>query len=251
MTDWNVRSPTEEQSLEERTATQLRFLVESGHITPGEQLMSEPQLALRLGVSRPTLRVAISILVADRLLVRRRGVGTFVAAAAPALTGGFERLRGTSETIALGGQKPHVVDLRIRHEPVPERIREQLGVEPDSLALHIDRVFTADGERVMFAEEWIPEKLIGPASRLDELRPEDSLYQCLSDLGLAVRRVAARFVPTIADEVLSARLDAEVGDPLLLLEQRHYADSVPDEVVMFSDNYHHPDRIDVQVIRRG
>lgn len=251
MTDWNVRVAVEEQGLEDRTATRLRALVQSGSIAPGEKLSSEPELARILGVSRPTLRVAISVLVADRLLVRRRGVGTFVTAAAPALSNGFERLRGTAEIITLNGQTPGIRGLDMRHETVPPRVAEHLGLEAGAQALHISRTFTADGVPVMFAEEWIPEDLLSPSSLLDDFSADDSLYQRLSEVGLAVARVVARFVPAITDRRLAERLDSSIGEPVLLLEQHHYVDSYPDRVAMFSENHHNVTRIDVQVVRRG
>jgi GntR family transcriptional regulator len=250
MTDWKVRSASEELGLEDRTATQLRALIESGSIPPGEQLSSEPELAKILGVSRPTLRVAISILVADRLLVRKRGVGTFVAAAS-SLSNGYERLRGTTETISLNGQEPGVRHLDVQHGFAPLRVAEELGVEEGAPVLKLMRTFTADRVPVMFAEEWIPLDLLAPESVFDDFGDQDSLYQRLTEIGLPIRRVVARFVPTNATGLVAASLEAEIGEPLLLLEQLHYADSVPDRVVMFSDNYHHTGRIDVQIVRRG
>jgi GntR family transcriptional regulator len=249
--EWRIRGEAEEQSLEDRTATRLRDLVESGRMAPGEQLMSEPELARTLGVSRPTLRVALSILVADRLLVRRRGVGTFIASPEPSLFSGFERLRGAAESIALNGQIPGVTGLDVRHMAASEYVAERLSLDVGAPVVRLHRTFTADGIAVMFAEEWISEEFLSPVSCLDDFGVDDSLYQRLTDLGFAVRRVAARFVPTNADDDLAEQLSTNRGTPILLLEQSHYADSVPDRVVMFSNNYHEPARIDIQIVRRG
>jgi GntR family transcriptional repressor for pyruvate dehydrogenase complex len=57
---------------------QLRDLIFKGRIKPGNQLMTERELAESLGVSRPTVREAINRLVALRLLENRQGQGTFV-----------------------------------------------------------------------------------------------------------------------------------------------------------------------------
>ncbi|MFE4952476.1 GntR family transcriptional regulator [Leifsonia sp. NPDC056665] len=250
-TGWKIRSEAEEQSLEERTATRLRALVQSGSIAEGEQLMSEPELARTLGVSRPTLRVAISILVADRLLVRKRGVGTFVAADAPSFSNGFERIRGTSEMIAVNGQVPGVVGLDVQHEFADARIAESLGIAEGAAVVRIRRTFLADGIPVMFAEEWIPTEFLESPTRFDDFTTEDSLYERLADQGLAVHRITARFVPMNAGVELAHQMSTQIGTPILLLEQHHYVDSVPDRVVMFSKNYHEPSRIDIQIVRRG
>lgn len=46
---------------------------------PGEALPSEIQLAAELGVSQGTVRKALNDMVAENLLVRRQGRGTFVS----------------------------------------------------------------------------------------------------------------------------------------------------------------------------
>lgn len=251
MTDWGIRLAAEKQGLEDRTVTRLRSLIREGQIAPGEQLPSEPELARILGISRPTLRSAISELVADQLLVRRRGVGTFVASSPPALSHGFEHLRGSAESIELNGQAAGTTDLEVRHESATPELAECLGAEEGAAVVRITRTRTADGAPVMYAEEWIPEDLLPERTSLDDFGFDDSLYARLADVQLTVRRVVARFVPTLADDDLAKRLDTAVGTPVLLLEQRHYSDSETDRVVMFSNNYHNTQRIDLHTVRRG
>ncbi|MDR3359639.1 MAG: GntR family transcriptional regulator [Bifidobacteriaceae bacterium] len=61
-----------------QVATQLEAAIRSGELSVGSWLDNEIDLAGRLGVSRPTMRQAISQLVDAGLLVRKRGVGTRV-----------------------------------------------------------------------------------------------------------------------------------------------------------------------------
>lgn len=60
---------------------QLRRLLESGRLAPGEKLPAEPDLASRFGVSRTVLREALKVLELSGYLEVRRGYGggTFVA----------------------------------------------------------------------------------------------------------------------------------------------------------------------------
>lgn len=60
---------------------QLRGMLESGALRPGERLPSEPDLASRFGVSRTALREALKVLELSGYLEVRRGYGggTFVA----------------------------------------------------------------------------------------------------------------------------------------------------------------------------
>ena len=70
-----------------------------GALSPGAQLPPEPALAKDLGVSRATLREVMRTFVERGLLVRRHGVGTFVASRIPVMENGLEVLE-TLETLA-------------------------------------------------------------------------------------------------------------------------------------------------------
>jgi DNA-binding FadR family transcriptional regulator len=63
----------------EPVAHELLVLILGGHFAAGERLPSERQLAARFGVSRPTVREALSALESRSLVVTRVGSGTFVA----------------------------------------------------------------------------------------------------------------------------------------------------------------------------
>lgn len=58
----------------------IRESIVKGALAPGEKLLSEPELAEILGVSRMTANKAILALVAEGWLMRTKGKGTFVVA---------------------------------------------------------------------------------------------------------------------------------------------------------------------------
>src|SRR4051794_24864357 len=58
-------------------AEHLRTLIDDGR--PGDRLPSDAELCARFGVSRMTARQAVDLLLAEHLVVRQRGLGTFVA----------------------------------------------------------------------------------------------------------------------------------------------------------------------------
>jgi GntR family transcriptional repressor for pyruvate dehydrogenase complex len=62
-------------------ADELRADITSGKLQPGERLPPEPELCVRTGVSRSTVREALRLLASQHLIVTTRGVtgGSFVA----------------------------------------------------------------------------------------------------------------------------------------------------------------------------
>lgn len=62
-------------------ADELRADITSGRLQPGERLPPEPELCVRSGVSRSTVREALRLLASQYLIVTTRGVtgGSFVA----------------------------------------------------------------------------------------------------------------------------------------------------------------------------
>ena len=70
------RSPAYQQ-----LADELREQITSGRLRPGQRLPTEPELCLRTGVSRSTVREALRLLASQHLIVTTRGVtgGSYVA----------------------------------------------------------------------------------------------------------------------------------------------------------------------------
>jgi GntR family transcriptional regulator, transcriptional repressor for pyruvate dehydrogenase complex len=62
-------------------ADDLREQITSGQLRPGERLPTEPELCVRSGVSRSTVREALRLLASQHLIVTTRGVtgGSYVA----------------------------------------------------------------------------------------------------------------------------------------------------------------------------
>ncbi len=63
----------------------MKQLIISGELKPGDVLPPERDLAVMLGISRPSLREAIRVLVAMNILTARQGGGTYVTSLDPKL----------------------------------------------------------------------------------------------------------------------------------------------------------------------
>jgi GntR family transcriptional repressor for pyruvate dehydrogenase complex len=72
----------------ERVIGYLRGAIERGELKAGDQLPPERELALRFGVSRPTVRSVLRTLAAMGVVHIRQGAGTFMTAGPPTLDSG-------------------------------------------------------------------------------------------------------------------------------------------------------------------
>ncbi len=104
-----VFGPVSPPTAFEETVARLGTGIRVGLLAPGSQLPPERELADQLGISRSTLRHAITALVQSGLLqsIRGRGGGTFVTEAPP-LAGG--------PAVALGADARAVLDARLAAE---------------------------------------------------------------------------------------------------------------------------------------
>jgi len=69
----------------EQVVAHVRTLIERGTLRPGDRLPAERDLALKIGVSRPTLRTGLHALAAMGVVRSRHGSGTFIPDGPPAL----------------------------------------------------------------------------------------------------------------------------------------------------------------------
>ncbi|UTW13986.1 FadR/GntR family transcriptional regulator [Marinobacterium rhizophilum] len=72
--------PLKRDNLSRQIADQLRRAIVDGELRADDRLPTEDELALRFGVSRPTIREALKILAAQNLIRSKRGPtgGTFI-----------------------------------------------------------------------------------------------------------------------------------------------------------------------------
>ncbi|HXE80790.1 MAG TPA: FadR/GntR family transcriptional regulator [Vicinamibacterales bacterium] len=63
----------------------VRNLIERGELKPGDRLPPERELAVQLGVSRPSVRAGLRSLAAIGILQTRHGAGTFITDGPPTL----------------------------------------------------------------------------------------------------------------------------------------------------------------------
>lgn len=190
--------------------------VAKGVIRPGDALPSERDLALKVDVSRVTVRKAMEHLVRDGLLIQRHGSGTFVAPQ-QRVEQSLSHLTSFTEDMARRGMLVHTQWLdRGLYHPSPEETLV-LGLSPSDRVARVARLrLTAERplaiERAALAADVLP----------DPDAIANSLYAHLEMHGKRPVRAIQRIRAVSVGAGDAQLLDVEAGAPVLNIERTSY-----------------------------
>jgi GntR family transcriptional regulator len=189
--------------------------IEAGLLDGGARLPGENQLATRFGVTRMTVRQALTGMVNDGMLVRRQGAGTFVVENA-AKRRNMTRLTSFAEDMAEAG--PITTEVLSRQiVPAPVRVAKGLEVAEGEHVTHYARLRSADGQPMTVQYSWV---------RLDAFPDlwtvpliDGSLYATLREQGVELRSAEQRVAAEPATEERARLLGIPEGTPVLRVER--------------------------------
>jgi GntR family transcriptional regulator len=220
----------------------LRDLLD-GSYPHGAKLPNEDDLAQRFGVSRATVREAVSGLVEAGYVTRRHGSGTYVTGTLPRRHA-LDMSVSYTRMIREAGMQPGLVLLDRDEHPASAAEAEALQVPLGELLLAVERIRTADGRPVVYSRDRLPRHYAPAGDQLDA-----SLYAVLESSGHPVHAASARLVPVVADERQAGLLRVEPGTPLLHIDQVDFDQT--GHPVMLSAEWHLADAFELHVNRRA
>jgi GntR family transcriptional regulator len=214
----------------------------------GDRLPPEPDLAKQLGVSRAMLREVVTGLVERGLLIRRQGIGTFVASQTPFFDFGLEVLESLDSLAHRTGMETEVSELEITTRKILSEENSLLQI--DSLTenvLEVSRVISIKGKPIAFLIDIIPDQFLSQTEVKASIH--GSVYDLLnqkSDIPLAYSRTEIMAVN--ANNNLGKRLHILNGSALILLTAQLFTQG--DQIVDLSYSYFVPGQFKFHVMRR-
>ena len=187
--------------------------IEDGLAAPGDALPSEAELSAGFGVSVGTLRRAVDDLVAEHILVRRQGRGTFVAThnSDRFLFQFFhvERSDGLREP-------PEVELLSFERTRLDDEAAAALGRPPGEPALQIENRLRLQGRPVVHDGLLVPAALFrGLTEKRWRERPSTIYHLYQTEFGITVVRAHERLRAVGADRNTARVLGVAAGQPML------------------------------------
>lgn len=242
--------------LAQRVAEQLREMIMQGKLWPETQLPTEPDLSALLNVSRSTVRSALTILEQGGFIMRRWGVGTFIAKNPPT----YDNLNinsGVTQLIRSSGAEPGCIELLVTTRPASEHVANRLSLEPGATLIIVERVRLANERRTVFSQDYLPQTLFSSqASNIplieieDHLKHNQSMYAFLRErCGLEIHHGIAWIRPLTAEGYIAEKLQVPRGSSMLHIEQVDF--NLNGEPVALADEYYVADAFTFSIYRSG
>lgn len=220
-----------------RLQAMIQDAVTGGVLKPQQALPAEREIATTLGVSRVTVRKAISGLVDEGVLTQRRGSGTFVSKPPHHVEQRLSRLTSFSEDMAARGLTPGFVWLeRTSGHPSTEEAMV-FGLSTGEKVTRLHRLRLADGVPMAIELAVVPARYLPDPASVDQ-----SLYKVLDAASLRPTRALQRFSAVNLEALDAERLGVEAGTAALRTERISYlADG---SVVEFTRSFYRSDAYD-------
>lgn len=191
---------------------ELRERVRSGKLKPLDRVPSEVELADGFGVSRMTARKSVDRLVADGLMFRQAGKGTFVAAGKISHSAST-RMSFSGAMNALGLENSTAV-LEAGLVPAPAGIGEALRDLPHASVVFVHRLRSVVGTPAAIHSSYLPSWL---AAVLDA-DLTGSLSEAMTRLGASVVETRDTIEAVSATAEDARLLGVERGSALIRIE---------------------------------
>jgi GntR family transcriptional regulator len=210
-----------------------------------DQLPSEAAIAKELGVSRNTLREAYISLENEGIIVRRHGIGTFVAHP-PLILDSLNEFSPFAQIIQNVGYTPNFETLSVELVDPPEEVAEVLKLNENAKVRCISRLVYADRKPVIYVEDYIPPEIDSQIETWEGF--QGNMVEVLSiALNPPLHQIQSKIrAGSLASEI-SQYFDLEEGAPILSV--RSIIFDKENRPVTFSRLCFNSDVIELSIIR--
>jgi len=187
-----------------RIAEALRERIRDGELTAGERLPNQRQLAHQFGVTLMTLRQALEVLEREKLIDRRHGLGTFVAA--PSIDYDILALRRFAGDLTALGEQVTTRVLGNLFGVADRRVAAALGLGSRARIVAVERLRLVEGHPMSLQRSFLP-----PAVGEDVLKSDLTTTPLRQVLELKLGLPITRARETVAAVRLGPREARELG----------------------------------------
>lgn len=157
----------------------LEQAIKSGEFQVGDRLPNEVELAKKFNVHRMTIRQAINKLVNDHVVMRKRGLGTFlVSDKRPIMVKSLDDLTTYRDDIVQAGLQPKYKVLNFETTVATKEVADNLQLEEGAPVIAFSRVMFANDVPLVVEHTILPYDLF---QGLESHDLEDPLYLLMQE----------------------------------------------------------------------
>jgi GntR family transcriptional regulator len=221
--------PHGDRAVYRQLSDQLRAEILNGVYAPGAVIPSETTLMQRYDVARNTVRLAMTTLREEGLVVTHHGRGTFVRDKLPVREIRSERYREAANAGEAGSAPLNWAEYRVEASfnemPASERVAELLGIDVGTPVLERRILFTDGNLPQQVSMSYLPLDLVAGTPVAD---PQNEPWPggtvaALASLGVTVTQVREVVGARMPKPDETRPLSVQVGTPMLTVTRTMYA----------------------------
>jgi GntR family transcriptional regulator len=236
------------RSLYDQAIDSLLNLIRNEQYQVGDKLPTEHQLSSELGISRTTLREAISHLERQGIVSRRHGVGTFVSIPAHhSLSGGLDELVSIKALAGSCDLNYERMLWQVSSTSASKKTADALLLNPGDPVTRVRMVISVQGSVFAYLDTFLPADFLDS----EELRlyEDGSLLDFLLERQkVDVSHTYSKIHAVVADEEIARIMSMKVGTPLLHLIETYK--SLAGHPIVHTYNYFGTEILNFYIIRR-
>jgi GntR family transcriptional regulator len=218
---------------------ELRARITRGEFKSGEALPTEERICHQYGVSRITVRRALDALIAEGLIVKRRGVGSFVA---PPSAGGIRsvRLSGSLDEFLASAGTLQTKVLSLQETDAPEEAIRGLRLDEGSRCTRFELLSYLEGAPLGHHNLYLPLSIGRRVSSADIGHKLPVIRMVEDKIGVRVVRAEQFLEADVAGADAAEHLGLKDATPVLKVTRIYYDTSgAPVEMIVARN---HPER---------
>ena len=232
-------------SLTDQVKQHIKERIVAGDFEEG-RIPSENELAQELGVSRTTVRDALSRLENEGAVYRKQGAGTFVNEPGLQIKSRLEEIWSYEDVLRDHGYAPSVRVLEVAEEEASDLVANDLAIAAGEPVLRMEKLFLEDDDPVVLTLNRIPAAYLDDGGVEDASEPLFAFIEAHCDRNLSY--YLSEIVPVVLDPSKAELLGAEPGTPALCFEEIGFdQDNAP---IVRSTSYFRDDLLRFRLIRR-
>jgi GntR family transcriptional regulator len=237
---------TRNPSLTEQVKANIKKRI-AEHDFDGGRIPPETELADDLGVSRTTVRDALSRLEHEGTIYRRQGAGTFVNEQGLQIKSRLEEIWSYEQVLEDHGYVPSIRVLNETQMEANAETADALGLAEGDAVLVIEKLFLEDEDPVILTINRIPSRiLIDTEYADDEATP---VYEFLEQhCNRTLSYYLSEIVPVSLDEDVAAKLGVTSGTLAVSFDEIGFDQN--NEPIVRATSYFRDDLIRFRLIRK-